>query len=185
MNFRQVEELVTAIHEAQGIDKFVVFGSLSVLGMAPQQQIPDAMLTSNELDAYPEEDPDRRHQIAQRFGQGTAFERKHGYYFDPIAPGLPTLPDGWRERLVPVKLKTGVTVKFLEPNDAAVSKYARGDPKDRAWIREGLAASILSAATIDYRFRSTPFMDQAEHERAKTALAEDLAWLRKKRRKRV
>ena len=63
-------------------------------------------------------------------------------------------------------------------------KSARGEPKDRAWIREGLAASILSSAMLRHRFASTPFLDQAEHDRAKAALAEDVAWLEKARKKR-
>jgi hypothetical protein len=34
-------------------------------------------------------------------------------------------------------LPSGVKVKYLEPNDCAVSKYARSEPKDREWIRAG------------------------------------------------
>jgi len=184
VNFEQVEKLLTDIRDSEGIDKFVVLGSLSVLGLVSSRAIPEGMLVSNELDAYPEDDPGKRHGIAAKFGQGTRFELKHGYYFDPISPALPTLPEGWRQRLIELVLPSGVRVKFLEPNDAAVSKYARGDPKDRAWIREGLAASILSGATIEYRFRTTPFLDQAEHDRAKAALAEDLHWLDKGRKSR-
>ena len=65
----------------------------------------------------------------------------------------------------------------VDPNDAAVSKYARCDAKDRAWIREGLRQSILSLATIEYRFRETTFLDSGEQSRAKSALAEDRQWL--------
>ena len=79
--------------------------------------------------------------------------------------------------MIPLKLPSGVNVKFLEPNDAAVSKYARGESKDRQWIREGLRQSILSLATIEYRFRETPFLDQDEHDRAKVFLEEDRQWL--------
>lgn len=181
MNFEQVQKLLNDIHAAHGVDSFVVVGSLSVLGLLPSREIPPAMLVSNELDGYPEDDPGRRQQIAKRFGQGTDFERAHGYYFDPVSPTFPTLPDGWKERLIEVRLASGVRVKFLDPNDAAVSKYARNAPKDREWIREGLAASILSAATIEYRFRSTSFLDQAEHDTARTALAEDRKWLESRR----
>jgi len=178
VNFEQVQKLLDEIHKAHGVDRFVVMGSLSVLGLAPSRKIPEGMFVSNELDGYPELDPDGRLEIAKRFGQGSAFELEHGYYFDPLSPSLPTLPHGWQDRLLEVRLPSGVQVKFLEPNDAAVSKYARGEQKDRQWIREGLAASILSAATIEYRFQSTPFLDQAEHERAKSALADDLAWIK-------
>jgi hypothetical protein len=183
LNFAQLEKLFAEIRAAEGIDRFVVFGSMSVLGLAPSRPVPEGMLVSNEVDAYPEDDPGRREAVARAFGQGSRFEREHGYYFDPISPGLPTLPDGWRERLIEVTLSSRVRLKFLEPNDAAVSKYARGEPKDRAWIREGLAHSILSAATIEHRFRSAPFLDQAEHDRARAALAEDVEWLLAARRR--
>lgn len=177
MNFDQVQKLLADIRAAHGIDRFVVVGSLSVLGLQSSREIPPGMLVSNELDGYPEDDPGRRQEIAKRFGQGTDFEQEHGYYFDPVSPTLPTLPDGWKDRLIEVRLPSGVHVKFLDPDDAAVSKYARNAPKDRQWIREGLAASILSAAAIEHRFRSTPFLDPAEHDGAKAALAEDRKWL--------
>ncbi|MBM3391107.1 MAG: hypothetical protein FJY34_03920 [Betaproteobacteria bacterium] len=34
-------------------------------------------------------------------------------------------------------LAGGIVAGFLDPNDAAVSKYARGEPRDREWIRAG------------------------------------------------
>jgi hypothetical protein len=64
----------------------------------------------------------------------------------------------------------------LDPNDAAVSKYARGEPRDREWIRAGIAASILSLTTIRYRFSTVVFLDPAEQEGARAHLAEDEAW---------
>ena len=119
--------------------------------------------------------PEKRRWIIHWRHSGTRFGP--GYFVKVAAA------DGWKERLIERHLAKAIRVKFLEPNDAAVSKYARGEPKDRAWIREGLSASILSGTTIEYRFRTTPFLDQAEDDRAKRALAEDLDWLRGKRRK--
>lgn len=177
MNLEQLDILLGDIAREKGVKAFVVVGSLSILGLSPSRAAPDLMLMSNEVDAYPELDPPLAFELAKRWGQGSEFERKHGYYFDAISPALPTLPDGWRARMIPLKLTSGVSVKFLEPNDAAVSKYARGDPKDREWIREGLRQSILSLATIEYRFRETPFLDPAEHDRAIAFLEEDRRWL--------
>ena len=74
---------------------------------------------------------------------------------------------------------SGVTAYFLDPNDAAVSKYARGEPRDREWIRAGLAEAILSAPVIASRFRQTTFLDEMETQAAKQRLAADEAWLAK------
>ena len=70
-------------------------------------------------------------------------------------------------------LPNGIVVFFLDPNDAAVSKYARGEPRDREWIRAGLEAGVLNAGVIASRFRETTFIDDDERDRALAALAQD------------
>jgi hypothetical protein len=77
---------------------------------------------------------------------------------------------------VRIELELGLAAWFLEPNDAAVSKYARMEPRDREWIRAGLQAGILSLPILDARFAQTAFLDPAESARARTALDEDRAW---------
>jgi hypothetical protein len=84
-----------------------------------------------------------------------------------------TVPAQWESRLVRVPLANGIVVFFLDPNDAAVSKYARGERRDREWIQAGLATGLLSAPIIESRFRETEFFDGAERDRAYRALAED------------
>ena len=85
---------------------------------------------------------------------------------------LPTLPEGWQQRLIPLEFENGTTGWFLEPNDAAISKYVRAEPRDREWIRAGLDACILSIAIIEYRMRETS-METDERARAKQAFEED------------
>lgn len=177
MNLEQLDTLLSEISLARGVNDFVIVGSLSVLGLTHKRIALSQMLMSIDVDAYPEHDPKLTDELGRIWGQGSAFERKHGYYYDAVPPELPTLPDGWEARMIPLKLPSGINVKFLEPNDAAVSKYARGEAKDRQWIREGLKQSILSLATIEYRFRETLFSDQEEHDRVKTYLEEDRLWL--------
>lgn len=176
MTKQQVEDLLSEIGKKKRIPSFVVLGSLSVFAFS-EGEIPTEMTLSNEVDGYPEIHPDFDPGLAAEWGQGSDFERRHGYYFDSISPKLPTLPDGWESRLIEKKTSSGIIVKYADPNDVAISKYARGEAKDRRWARAGLAASILSLATIEYRARETLFLDQAEHERVKAAIAEDRAWL--------
>jgi hypothetical protein len=88
-----------------------------------------------------------------------------------------TLPSGWEARLVRIELELGLAAWFLEPNDAAVSKYARMEPRDREWIRPGLRARVLSLAILKARFAETSFLDAAESARARRALEEDRRWL--------
>ena len=95
-----------------------------------------------------------------------------------IAPTKSTdAANGRQDSLIAPQLQSGVRTSFLEPNDAAISKYARGEERDRRWIREGLRASILSLATLEYRSRETDFLDWAEHDRVKGAIREDRDWV--------
>jgi hypothetical protein len=72
------------------------------------------------------DDPEKRHQIARTFGQVTPFEFEHGYYFDPISPTLPTLPDGWKDRLIELRLASGVRAKSALSEDLDWLRKSRG-----------------------------------------------------------
>lgn len=174
MNLSHLQTLFSEAKRLTKHNEFVVVGSLCVLGVVQRSsEIPARMLMSIDVDCYTKADPGRIFELREKLGQGSQFEEEHGYYLDPISPDLPTLPDQWEYRLIPVKLEEGIVVFFLDPNDAAVSKYARCDVRDREWIRAGLEAGLLSAPIIESKFRQTRFLDDAERERAYKALTED------------
>jgi hypothetical protein len=174
MELNQLQELFDEARKLTNHTEFVVVGSLSILGIVQGNKIPARMLMSIDVDCYTLRDPERVFELARQLGEGSPFEQAHGYYLDPIAPAVVTVPAQWESRLVRVPLANGIVAFFLDPNDAAVSKYARGEPRDREWIRAGLAARLLSAPIIESRFRQTRFFDAAERDRAHAALAEDL-----------
>lgn len=175
MDLKNLETLFEEARTLTGLTEYVVVGSLSILGILQAGNVPPRMLMSIDVDCYTRQDPQRAFELGKILGEGSAFEALHGFYLDPISPNLPTLPDNWEFRLIQVPLRNGIKAFFLDPNDAAVSKYARAEPRDREWIRAGLAAGLLSAAVIESRFRDTPFLDDEEHRRARAALAEDTA----------
>jgi hypothetical protein len=173
MELSQLQELFDAARKLTNHTEFVVVGSLSILGIVQGRQVPARMLMSIDVDCYTLRDPPRVFELQQKLGEGSPFEQRHGYYLDPIAPEAVTVPAQWESRLVRVPLENGIVAFFLDPNDAAVSKYARGERRDREWIRAGLAAGLLSAPIIESRFRQTEFFDSDERDRACNALAED------------
>lgn len=164
-----------------GETDYVVLGSLAALGYAGK--VPARMAISLDVDAYGKGDPRRIFELAGALGQGSPFEAEHGYYLDPISPHVATLPAAWEARLVRIELEPGLAAWFLEPNDAAVSKYARMEPRDREWIRAGLQAGILSLPIVEARFAQTAFVDAGESARARKALDEDRAWLKPRQRR--
>lgn len=158
-----------------GETDYVVLGSLAVLGITGD--VPARMAASIDVDAYSKHDPGRIFQLASALGQGSPFEAEHGYYLDPISPVVATLPPDWERRLIRIPLSAELVAWFLEPNDAAVSKYARMEPRDREWLRPGLRAGILSMNILEERFALTAFFDSGEASRARRALEEDRRWL--------
>ena len=179
MKREDLRRLFARARALSGEGDYVVLGSLSALGYAGE--VPARMAISLDVDAYGKSDPGRIFELAPALGQGSPFEAEHGYYLDPISPHVATLPQGWQERLVRIELELGLAAWFLEPNDAAVSKYARMEPRDREWIRAGLRAGILSLPILDARFARTAFLDPPESARARKALEEDRAWLASRR----
>lgn len=182
MTLEDIKRLLVEARNQISHSEYVIIGSLSIIGLLPDDvEIPSRMLMSNDLDCYPEADPGRAFDLTASLGQGSAFELEHGYYLDPVSPKLPTLPDGWQSRLIRVELDDGIVIHCLEPNDAAISKYARGEKRDEEWIRAGLDSAILSLATIKHRFPTTSFLDDVERESAKQRLIADERWLANKR----
>jgi hypothetical protein len=175
MQLSDLRELFEQARKLVNHSEFVVVGSLSILGTVRGSEAPARMLMSIDVDCFTRNDPPRIFELTDALGEGSAFEATHGFYLDPISPKVPTLPEQWEARLVRVPLDERIVAYFLDPNDAAISKYARGDPRDREWIRAGLAAGLLSASIIETRFSQTDFLDSAERERARKAIAEDRA----------
>ena len=175
MDLASLSELFELARRQTGHTEFVIVGSLSVLGVLDRVGVPPRMLMSIDVDCYTRGDPGRIFELNPTLGQGSVFESEHGFYLDPLSPDVLTLPDNWEHRLVRVPLENGVVLFFLDPNDAAVSKYARCDPRDREWIRAGLNAGVINAGVIESRFRQTAFLDQDEQDRARLALGEDRA----------
>lgn len=180
MDRKAIQTVLEAAQKLIHHKDYVIIGSLSVLGC--NSPPPERMLMSIDVDLYPKNDPDRASDLAAPLGLGSEFEQRFGYYVDPVSPFLPTLPAGWESRLIPIVFESGVAAWFLEPNDAAVSKYARLEDRDKEWIRAGLLAGILSVPTLRYRFRETVFFDTDESARAKRRLEEDAAWLDSQKR---
>jgi hypothetical protein len=156
---------------------FVIIGSLSVLGTRADP--PAEMVGSIDVDLYPKADPGHIDEIARHLGEGSAFHLRHGMYADPVSPHLASLPAGWEARLIALPLGATVIGWCLEPNDAAVSKYVRCEERDRLWCRAGLAHRILSARVIRSRLRQTYNVEPGEIERARAALQEDVATIKR------
>lgn len=175
MNLDALFALLAQARKLSGHSDYVVIGSLSILGLEDAFDIPDEMTLSNDIDCYTRDDPDRTFDLVAALGENSAWHQSHGYFLDAVMPALPTLPEGWQTRLIPTS-REGLTTWFLDPNDAAISKYARGEPRDRRWIRAGIRSDVVSLPLVRSRLRSVTFLDEEESRRARRLMEEDEAW---------
>ncbi len=171
MNVAALMHLLTAAQGLCGHRDYVVIGSLSVLGMAQVEAIPLDMTLSIDADCYTLADPPRVFDLSAQLGEGSPYHHEHGVYLDPVSPLLPTLPQGWAQRLIQVR-QPPITAHCLEPNDAAISKLARGEPRDLRWVQAGLKARLISLPVLRLRVRSTTFLDDAEQQLTLRRLAD-------------
>ena len=134
MHRQQLEHIIRAAAGITGASEFVIVGSQAVLGQFPQA--PDELLISIEADVFSLRDPADSDLIDGSIGEGSPFHQTFGYYAHGVSVETAILPDGWRERLVPVRNENtgGGTGLCLEIHDLAVSKLIAGREKDLDFI---------------------------------------------------
>ena len=148
MNRKQLEHVLRAAGDIADDDELIVIGSQSILGAVPNA--PDSLRVSMEVDLYPKNKPERWDLIDGSIGEGSPFHVTYGYYAQGVDETTAVLPTGWRERLVAVRNSNtrGITGWCLEPHDLVISKCVAGREKDARFLREALAAHIVSPAVL-------------------------------------
>lgn len=168
-------KLFAQAYRLTGHRDYVVVGSLSILGVQDEDELPVEMSMSIDVDSYTKADPQRIYDAKAALGEGSDFHRTNGYFLDPVSPSLPSLPEGWEARMTCLE-QGNLRVWFLDPDDAAVSKYARSQPNDVRWIRAGILSGCISLPKVKSRIASTTFLDVDEEARVKRQLRADLEW---------
>lgn len=161
MTRAQLEHVLRAAAEIAQDDELVVIGSQAILGQFPDA--PASLRTSVEVDLYPRHHPERADLVDGTLGELSPFHETYGYYAQGVGPETAVLPDGWSDRLVPVRSENtrGVTGLCLEVHDLAVAKAVAGREKDRAFLREVARHGLAELATVRARLGATTLSDDA------------------------
>jgi hypothetical protein len=172
MGLADIETLLVEAARLSNHRNFVIAGSLSVLGAVMRP--PLEMLMSRDVDLYTKLDPGRVFveiaDAANGIAEGSPFHIEHGFYADPISPSILLLTEGWEARMIPVTLRQGVVVNFIDPNDAAIAKLARSEENDLRWVRAGIAAGIVHVDIVESRLRDTFNILPGELKRIKASI---------------
>ena len=160
MTRAQLEHIIRAAASVADDDEIVIIGSQAVLGGFPDA--PKEMLVSMEADLYPLHYPERGDLIDGTIGEGSPFHETFGYYGQGVDASTAVLPDGWRERLVPIRNANtgGATGWCLDVNDAVLSKLVAGREKDVEFARAALTYGLATADILRHRAATLPVADR-------------------------
>ena len=130
-----LEHIIRAAGVIASDTEIVIIGSQSLLAQFPDA--PVELRRSAEADVFPLNHVAATDRIDGSIGEGSSFHELFGYYAQGVAENSATLPEGWRDRLIPIRnLNTnGVTGLCLDVHDLAISKYVAWRPKDMEFTR--------------------------------------------------
>lgn len=174
MTRAQLEHIIRAAATIADTEDLVIIGSQAVLGQFPGA--PAELLVSNEAGIFPREDPARSDLIDATIGEGSPFQRAFGYFAHGVDESSAILPDGWRDRLIPV---SGENTRFvrgwcLEVHDLAIAKYAAGREKDRDFTRALVRHSMVRREVLEDRLPATP-VDEIRRKLIQARIEADFA----------
>jgi hypothetical protein len=152
----QLEHIIRAAAGITGTDRFVILGSQAILGQFPNA--PARFLISIEADIFSLRSATDSDLIDGTIGEGSPFHRTFGYYAHGVGENTAMLPEGWKDRLIPVQNEnTGSgTGLCLEIHDLAVSKLIAGREKDLDFVSGLLEDHLVQLFLVRERLSSTP-----------------------------
>jgi hypothetical protein len=171
----QLEHGIRAATDLLQEESVIIIGSQSVLGSVDDQALPAEAVWSMEIDVLPIDDPaeTKADAVDGAIGEGSMFHESHGFYVQGVGQRTATLPDGWRDRLIPVSNENtaGRTGLCLERHDLCVAKLVAGREKDYEFCTALIEAGIVDLTVLFERLTSTEVGD-ADRSRIE-------AWLRR------
>jgi hypothetical protein len=130
----------------------VVIGSQSILASYPEVTLPDELTVSIEADLLPLGGDDDADKIDGAIGEGSHFHETFGVYGQGVGVRTAVLPDGWKDRLVPlVDPSTEAVGWCLDPHDLCASKLIAGREKDLDFVEAAVVHRLIDARLVDER----------------------------------
>lgn len=165
MNRRQLEHAIRAACDVADDDELYVFGSQAILGEYPDA--PAALRRSVEVDVAPKNKPENVDRVDGALGELSQFHRTHGFYVHGVSIETAALPEGWRERALPVRNEnTGLNTGWcLEGPDLAASKLVAFRSKDRRFVERLLSEGMVDADVLVDRIAAIVELDDEGRDR--------------------
>lgn len=138
----------------------LVIGSQSILGSFTEDELPLDATVSIEADIAFFDDPAERKSdlIDGAIGEASQFHESFGVYGQGVGLSTATLPEGWRDRLVPFDASDALPgqPRCLERHDLVVTKLVAGREKDYRFARALLKAGLVDPDVLCARAELLP-----------------------------
>lgn len=153
MNKAQFEHTIRAAGAILDDSKVLVIGSQAIHASIDFKLDEAERSIEVDISSLNDMDGSKADLIDGSIGELSIFQDTFGYYAQGVTPQTATLPDGWRERLVPFLTPgtNGVTALCLELHDLWISKAIASRPKDREFCRALINRNLVEAKILHQR----------------------------------
>lgn len=152
MKRSQLAHILRSACRITGDPNILVIGSQSILGKFSHVALPDEAWLSVEADISFFDDPNeaKADLIDGAIGEASPFHNEFGVYGQGVTLETATLPDGWRDRLVPFTHGDVGDSKAmcLDPHDLVLSKLVANREKDIEFARAVIAARLVEVERL-------------------------------------
>lgn len=154
----------------------IVIGSQALHGKFPD--VADTISVSREVDVILPNKAKLGNWIFEVVGEGTPFDFERGYFIDHVVavPGLPILANGWEERAIVHEFffdgKRQGCVRYLSPEDMAISKLGAGRPKDIEFVSALLTQAYVRLQDLQNLVSQVPDIEHRSKVQAALSTVE-------------
>ena len=141
-------KLINDFREASGDDPPIIVGSQSFHAFT--DTIPEIARKSVECDfMLSSSNFSKRPQIDLSLGILSRYREENGFFADALGLASVTLPEGWRDRLVPYHDDSGNVIALCaDKHDVAVSKFIAGREKDLEFLASALDSGLIDITQL-------------------------------------
>jgi len=155
MQRSELEHILRACAALTGHAQFVITGSQALLGQFPDA--PDELISSLTAELFCPDDPESTSLINRTLGESSLFDKTFQYCAQGVDAEQITLPEGWRDRLIPVESSetAGATGLCLEVHDLAISRLVAGKDDDFSFLHGLLRYRMIDEGLLEDRLAET------------------------------
>lgn len=159
MKRSELEDAIRVAAELIRQDQFLIIGSQAILGSYTEDELPELVTMSQEVDIATWRDAgsaEAADRISMNAGELSEFHQAHGFYLEGVQRETAILPPDWEYRLVSVRNEAtrNATGLCLDPHDLCAAKLMAHREKDFEFVSMLIEHGIIDPSLIGDRLSS-------------------------------